>query len=111
MKKKENKAQRPMMRPWAKKRYLKKRVTYFDGQTNRRTYPAIEMRWRQLNITNEDIVFRYGDTVYNNKCRDLPKFSNCIDQSIISGGMRERRRYRGEEEEEKERERGSQQRG
>ena len=56
-------------------------------------------------ITLEDIVFRYGDTVYNNKCRDLPKFSNCIDQSIISGGMRERRRYRGEEEEEKERER------
>ena len=53
----------------------------------------------------EDIVFRYGDTVYNNKCRDFPKFSNCIDQFIISGGMRERRRYRGEEEEEKERER------
>ena len=43
--------------------------------------------------------------MYINKCRDLPKFSNCIDQSIISGGMRERRRYRGEEEEEKERER------
>ena len=36
-------------------------------------------------ITLEDIVFRYGDTVYINKCRDLPKFSNCIDQSIISG--------------------------
>ena len=62
-------------------------------------------------VTLEDVVFRYGDTVYNNKCRDLPKFPNCIHQSIISGRMRESRRYRGEEEEEKERERGSQRRG
>ena len=42
------------MRPWAKKRYRqRKRVTYFDGQTDRRTYPVIEMRERTSNISNE----------------------------------------------------------
>ena len=50
-------------------------------------------------ITLEDIVFCNGDTVYMNKCGDLPKFLKCIDQSIISGGMREKRRYKGVKEE------------
>ena len=36
------------MRPWAKKR-----VTYFEGQTNRRTYPVIEMRECTAIISNE----------------------------------------------------------
>ena len=29
-------------------------------------------------ITLEDIVFRYGDTVYENKCRDLPNLQNAL---------------------------------
>ena len=64
-----------------------------------KTLRKVKNSLKKLFLTLEDIVFRYGDTVYINKCRDLPKFSNCIDQSIISGGMRERRRYRGEGEE------------
>ncbi len=47
------------MRPWAIKRDIdtdKEGVTYFDGQTDRRTNPVIEMGERKSNISNE---FRY----------------------------------------------------
>ena len=41
------------MRPWLGLKRDKEIVTYFDGQTDRRTYPVIEMREGKLNISNE----------------------------------------------------------
>ena len=35
----------------------KERVTYFDGQTDRRTNPVIEMRERQSNISKSFTIF------------------------------------------------------
>ena len=50
----------PMPEPRGQRRVLglkrdidKERVTYFNGQTDLRTYPVIEMQGRQLNISNE----------------------------------------------------------
>ena len=55
-------------------------------------------------IIFEDIVFRYGDTVYMKQMQRFAKIFELCVQSIISGGMREKGKYQ-EEEEEKERER------
>ena len=49
-------------------------------------------------IIFEDIVFRYGDTVYMKQMQRFAKIFELCVQSIISGGMREKGRYQGEEE-------------